>query len=167
MAKIERTYNIPLRTSFRNVPEYKRAKKAVNAVKRFIEQHMKSDKIKLGNNLNKKLWQNGIKNPPHHVKVTALKEDDGLVRVELFGFNVSEVALKPKKDEKPKKEEAAKKEEAQAEKPGKEEKSTEPKMEEQKQEAEGPKKEEKRNKAEEPKSAKPKKAPAKKTKKVE
>ena len=82
----ERSYNIPLRREFMKVQRYKRAKKAVNAVKKFLSRHMKSETIKVGKNLNKKIWERGIKNPPHHVKVTARKDKEGVVFAELFGI---------------------------------------------------------------------------------
>jgi len=82
---LERTYIIPLRSEWSKVPKYKRAKKAVKAIKEFMQRHMKSDNVKVGEILNKLIWQNGIKNPPHKVKVTAIKEEDGMVKVELFG----------------------------------------------------------------------------------
>ena len=75
MAKIERTYTIPLRKSWRKAPSYKRAKRAVTAVQRFIKKHMKSDDVKIGRNLNKKIWERGIKNPPHKIKVNLVKEE--------------------------------------------------------------------------------------------
>ncbi|MGC8929807.1 MAG: 50S ribosomal protein L31e, partial [Candidatus Woesearchaeota archaeon] len=75
---IERTYNIPLRKEFMKVPKYKKAKKAVKAVKEFLSRHLKQDdldKIKIGEKLNLKIWEHGIKNPPHHIKVNAIKTD--------------------------------------------------------------------------------------------
>ncbi len=100
----ERTYNIPLRKEWLKTPKYKRAKKAVTAIKEFLVKHMKSDNIKLGKLLNLDLWKHGIKNPPHHIKVTAIKEDDGTVKAELFGkkyeeFKKIEKVEKTKKDE--------------------------------------------------------------------
>ncbi len=83
MAKLEREYNIPLRKSFEKGPGYKRTNKAVRAVREFIAKHMKSDTVKIGAFLNAKLWAKGIKNPPHHVAVKAIKDDDGIVSVEL------------------------------------------------------------------------------------
>ena len=97
MAKIERTYNIPLRREWLNAPSYKRAKKAMAAVRSFLQKHMKSDNVKLGGHLNRHVWKRGIKHPPHHVKVTAIKDDEGIVRAELFGHKIEE-----KKKEEPK-----------------------------------------------------------------
>lgn len=95
MAKIERIYTIPLRHEWLKVPAYKRSKKAMTAVRAFLRKHMKSENVKLGRMLNMHVWENGIKKPPHHVKVTAVKFDDGMVRAELIGYPVEE-----KKEEK-------------------------------------------------------------------
>lgn len=95
MAKRERTYNIPIRKEFRNAPLHKRADRAVTAVQDFLKRHMKSDEVKLGQGLNQKIWERGMRNPPHHVKVTAIKDENGLVTAELFG----EVYNEPTREE--------------------------------------------------------------------
>jgi large subunit ribosomal protein L31e len=86
----ERTYIIPLRKDVNKSPMYKRAKKAVNTVRHFLEKHMKSDDVKLGNMLNLMLWKRGIRNPPGKVKVTVVKDDKGVVKAELFGHTYVE-----------------------------------------------------------------------------
>lgn len=90
MAVIERIYNIPLRRGFLKSPKYRRAKKAISVIKEYVSKHMKSEDILLGPRLNLKVWENGIKNPPHHVKVSVIKDDKGQVRVELIGFEFKE-----------------------------------------------------------------------------
>ncbi len=82
---IERTYNIPLRKEYQKAPNWKRTPKAVVALQEFLVRHMKSEDIKIGNDVNRLIWQHGIQNPPHHVKVTAKKDDKGVVSVSLFG----------------------------------------------------------------------------------
>ena len=101
---IERTYNIPLRREFQKVPRWKKTKKAVSAVRQFLQKHMKSDDVKLGKALNEKVWKNGWKNPPHHVKVTASKDDKGIVTAELFGVKKEEPPKTDKKKAEEKKE---------------------------------------------------------------
>jgi len=135
---IERTYNIPLRKEFQKVPRYKKSKKAVTALRQFLSKHMKSDNIKIGKEINEKIWNHGIKNPPHHVKVTVTKDDKGEVKAEFFGMKKKEVK-KGKKDKKKevKKEPEVKKEE------------TTPEVKETTETKEAPKKE---VKAEEPKT---------------
>lgn len=90
MAKIERTYNVPLRRTFVRSPRYKRSKKAVTVLREFIVKHMKSEDIKIGKHLNEFIWKDGIKNPPHHVKIQVVKDDKGVVRAELFGQKYEE-----------------------------------------------------------------------------
>ena len=107
---LERVYNIPLRKEFHKVPEYKRSKKAMRAIKEFLVKHMKSDKVKLTRFLNTKIWEHGIKNPPHHVKVIAKKDEEGNVIANLEGApeekKVEQVKKKAEKKEEEKPEAA-------------------------------------------------------------
>ena len=80
---LERVYNIPLRMETLKVPPFKKANKAVKTVRQFISKHMKSENVVIGRYLNLKIWNHGAKNPPHHVKVNAVKDDKGKVFVEL------------------------------------------------------------------------------------
>ncbi|MFH1770244.1 MAG: 50S ribosomal protein L31e [archaeon] len=161
---LERVYNVPLRKGWLKAPKYKRAKKAVKTLREFLQKHMKSDEVRIGKEANELIWERGIKNPPHHIKVTVTKDDDGIVRAELEGFEYKEAVKAKAKEEKAtglkgklqdavgkikeedKKEEAKeeKKVEEKEEKPAKEEKKETP--------AKKPAK----------KKATPKKAPAKK-----
>ena len=81
----ERTYNVPLRKEYLKVANWRRTEKAVTAVKEFLVRHMKSKEVKLSKPLNEKLWEHGIKNPPHHVKITVSKDENGVVRAKLYG----------------------------------------------------------------------------------
>lgn len=106
---MERTYNIPLRKEFRKAPKYKRTTKAVKALRKFISKHMKSDEIKIGRNLNQHMWKDGIKNPPHHVKVTLVKDEEGVVKAELFGHKYVELTKEEMEKQLEDQEKAAKK----------------------------------------------------------
>ena len=140
---LERTYNVPLRKEFLKVPKYKRAKKAVTALKQFLVKHMKSDNVKIGKYLNDEIWKHGIKNPPHHVKLNAVKDKEGLITAELVGAPVDK-----KEEEETKKEEEPKVEEKEVEQVST--KSEETKVEEkpatEKKETKSPKKEPKKDK---------------------
>ncbi len=94
---LERTYNVPLRKEYLKAPRYLRAKKAVKALKEFLIKHMKSDNVRLEKEVNELVWKKGIKNPPHHVKVVARKDERGVVSVELFGAKKKEAKVKEKK----------------------------------------------------------------------
>ena len=86
--KIEREYVIPLREKVRVVPRYKKTPKAVKTIKEFLARHMRVKdrdlkKIKIDKHLNELLWRRGIKNPPHKIKVRAIKDSKtDIVRVE-------------------------------------------------------------------------------------
>jgi large subunit ribosomal protein L31e len=115
---LERTYNVPLRKEWIKVPRYKRAKKAVKALKEFIIRNMKPEldekgkyNIKILKYANLEIWKHGIKNPPHHIKVNTVKDEKGKVLVELEGKPMHEEAA-----EKEKKKEAEKQPETKEEK---------------------------------------------------
>ena len=110
--KLERVYNVPLRRDWIRTPKYRRTKKAVKALKEFLARHMKPGfdekgrmKLKIGRMANLDLWKHGIKNPPHHIKVKAVKEADGTVKAELIGFEYKEEKKAEKKEKKSKAEE--------------------------------------------------------------
>ena len=86
---------------------WNRTKKAVTALRQFLARHMKSEDVRLSKELNEEMWKHGIKNPPHHVKVTVMKDDKGVVRAELFGAE-KPASKKEKKERKAAKKEAKK-----------------------------------------------------------
>lgn len=98
--KLERTYVIPLRKHWRKAPIYKRSKRAINALRKFLVKHMKSDNVKIGLELNNLIFSHGFKHPPSKVQVTAIKED-GIVKVNLVGIPYKE-ATKEEKEKKAK-----------------------------------------------------------------
>ena len=74
----ERVYVIPLRAAKR-VPRQRRARRAVKIAREFLMHHMKSERIKLDEALNRKIWRRGAEKPPSRVRVRAVKRDDGSV----------------------------------------------------------------------------------------
>lgn len=106
--KLERNYIIPLRRGTVKIQRYLRAKKAISVVRKFMKRHMKSENIKIGQELNELIWGRGGKYVPGKVNVTAVKEDD-IVYVNLIG-------IKPRNEEK-KKEEAKEEKKPEKEKP--------------------------------------------------
>ena len=90
--KITREYTIPLRKKTILVPRYKKANRAVKAIKEFLVKHMKvrdrdTSKVRLDKYINEYIWYRGIKKPPAKVKVTATKDNTtGIVHVELVNI---------------------------------------------------------------------------------
>ena len=83
---VERLYTIPLGKAYEAVRK-KRAKRAVNMIRRFIIRHMKLESeadLSLDPSLNEFLWTRGIEKPPRRVRVRATKDRDGFVKVYLI-----------------------------------------------------------------------------------
>ena len=81
----ERTYVIPLRREFLKKAKYNRTKRAVSTIQNFVIKHMKVKEVKIGKNLNEKIWERGRRNPPSKIKIKAIIEDS-YARVELPEF---------------------------------------------------------------------------------
>lgn len=159
--QVERVYTINLGKVLLS-PNNQRAKRAINMIREFAARHMKSEKIKIEEDVSHLVWARGIKHPPRKIRVKLTKDDGGNVLISKY----QEEDTKTKKEEiVEKKTRSQKSETVVEEKPTetKEEKvetkpKTESKQEKQKQEAkpEKPKKEEKSEKKieEKPKSNK-------------
>ena len=89
---LERIYTVPLRSAFLRAPNYCRTPRAVRALRAFLARHMKAspENVRIGLHLNNHIWSRGIRNPPHKVKLTATKDDEGIVKAELFGKTFEE-----------------------------------------------------------------------------
>ena len=80
---ITRVYTINLGKAW-ITPEHKRTDRVVNMIREFAEKHMKSNEIKLDQDLNRQLWSRGKTNPPRKVRVKMVKEEGGTVTVSLY-----------------------------------------------------------------------------------
>jgi large subunit ribosomal protein L31e len=124
--ELEREYNVPLRKGWLKSPKYKRAKKAIRTLKEFLQRHMKSENVKIGKYANIKVWEKGMQNPPHHLKVKVTKDSEGKVMAELVGAPV-DMPKESKKGKKGTKAEAPKAPEEKKEVKGEEAKAPEAK----------------------------------------
>jgi large subunit ribosomal protein L31e len=102
---LEREYIVPLRKEWLKVPEYKRASKAIKALKQFIAKHMKlydTDlrKVKIDQLLNNEIRFRGMRKPPAKIKVKAIKLDNDTIRVELVDLPVHVKFKKAREDKK-------------------------------------------------------------------
>ncbi len=154
----ERVYTINLGKAWLS-PNNQRAKRAINMIKEFATHHMKTEQIKIDQDLSQAVWMRGIRRPPRKIRVKMAKTDEGHVLVSPYEEEVK--ASEEKTEEKSKGKKAKKQPE-----PKVETEKIEPKVEEPKATPE-PKKAEK--KPEEPKKeakkeVKPKKTEAKKPK---
>jgi large subunit ribosomal protein L31e len=78
----EQIYIIPLR-AVQHTPRWERGKRAMKAIRDFLARHMKSEDIKLAQNINEAVWERGSHKPPSRIRVRAMKFEDGQVQAEL------------------------------------------------------------------------------------
>ncbi|HEY5632049.1 MAG TPA: 50S ribosomal protein L31e [Nitrososphaeraceae archaeon] len=86
---LTRVYTINLGKAW-ITPKYKRADRVINIVRDFAKRHMKSDEIKIDQDLNRQIWSRGKTNPPRKIRVRMIKDEDETTIVSLF-----EVAKEP------------------------------------------------------------------------
>lgn len=163
----ERVYTINLGKVWLS-PNNRRAKRAINMIREFATRHMKTEQIKIDQDLSQTVWKNGIRSPPRKIRVKMTKTEEGYVLVSPYEEEkkveekVEEIPkeVKPKESEAKVEEVQEKIEEVEEEKPAAKEKKVEKKPEAKKVSEEKPKKSEKK------KESKPAKKPdSKKSKK--
>jgi large subunit ribosomal protein L31e len=61
---------------------------------------MKSDEVKLDQDLNRQIWRRGKTNPPRKVRLKLVKDEDGTVVVSLYDEAMKDEQDKPRSKEK-------------------------------------------------------------------
>ena len=167
--ELERVYTIPLGKVLLSQSQH-RAVRAINMIREFARKHMKTQEIKIDEEVAHLIWSKGVRSPPRKIRVKLTKTDDGYILV----TNYQDDAESDEKDSKkspeikqkvePQKddpdaievtEETLKAETVEVEKPKAKEskpKVEKPKAKESKPKAEKPKAKESKPKAEKPKA---------------
>jgi large subunit ribosomal protein L31e len=155
---VERVYTINLGKVLLS-PNNQRAKRAINMIREFAIHHMKSEDIKIEEDVSHLVWARGIRHPPRKIRVKLTKDDDGTVLISKYQEEKPKKEAVEKKPKSQKAEKVEEKSEAKPEesKPTKSESTSEKKLEtkeEPKAEAkpEKPKKEQKSEKKTEEKT---------------
>ncbi len=65
-------------------PRYRRTDRVINMIREFAKKSMKSDEVKLDQDLNRQIWKRGKTNPPRKVRLKLVKDEDGAVVVSLY-----------------------------------------------------------------------------------
>ena len=112
---VERVYTINLGKVLLS-PNNQRPKRAINMIREFAIHHMKSESVKIEEDVSHLIWARGIRHPPRKIRVKLTKDDDGTVLISKY------------QEEKPKKEEAVEKKPKQQKTEKTEEKPEEPKL---------------------------------------
>jgi large subunit ribosomal protein L31e len=79
---LERIYTINLGKVLLS-PNNQRAKRAINMIREFASKHMKSENVKIEEEVSHLVWAHGIRHPPRKIRVKITK-DDGNVMVSKY-----------------------------------------------------------------------------------
>ena len=93
--EIERVYTINLGKVLLS-PKNQRAKRAINMIREFATRHMKSENVKIEEDVSHLIWSRGIRHPPRKIRVKLTKDEDDMVLISKY----QEEITKTKKEEK-------------------------------------------------------------------
>ena len=93
--ELERVYTIPLGKVLLSQSQH-RAVRAINMIREFARKHMKTQEIKIDEEVAHLIWSKGVRSPPRKIRVKMTKTDDGHIIV----TNYEEVAESDEKDSK-------------------------------------------------------------------
>ncbi len=79
----ERIYTINLGKVLLS-PNNIRAKRAINMIKEFTMHHMKTNNVRISEDVAHYVWKRGIKHPPRKIRVGMERTDEGFVLVYLY-----------------------------------------------------------------------------------
>ena len=75
---IERIYTINLGKVLLS-PNNQRAKRAINMIREFATKHMKSENVKIEEEISHLVWARGIRHPPRKIRVKITKDDGNVI----------------------------------------------------------------------------------------
>ncbi|HET6516988.1 MAG TPA: 50S ribosomal protein L31e [Nitrosopumilaceae archaeon] len=78
--ELERVYTINLGKVLLS-PDNQRSKRAINMIREFARHHMKTEDVRIDEDLARQVWKRGIKHPPRKVRVRMTKTDEGFVLI--------------------------------------------------------------------------------------
>ena len=95
---LSRVYTINLGKAWLT-PRYRRTDRVMNMVREFAVKNMKSDEVKIDQDLSRHIWARGRTNPPRKVRVKMVKDEDDIVTVSLYEEAVEEVSEEEEREE--------------------------------------------------------------------
>src|ERR671931_227603 len=80
---LSRVYTVNLGKAWLT-PRYRRTDRVMSMVREFAKKNMKSDDVKIDQDLGRHIWSRGKTNPPRKVRVKMIKDEDDVVTVSLY-----------------------------------------------------------------------------------
>jgi len=87
--EVDRVYTIPLGKVLLS-PHNQRSKRAINMIKEFASHHMKTERIKIDQDVSHQVWARGIRHPPRKIRVRMSKDEDGNILVSKYEEDLKE-----------------------------------------------------------------------------
>ena len=84
--ELERVYTIPLGKVLLSQSQH-RAVRAINMIREFSRKHMKTQEIKIDEEVAHLIWSKGVRSPPRKIRVKLTKTDDGFILVTNYQDN--------------------------------------------------------------------------------
>jgi len=81
--ELERVYTINLGKVLLSANTH-RATRAINMIREFARHHMKTENVKIDEDLAHEIWKRGIRHPPRKIRVRMTKTDEGSVLISLY-----------------------------------------------------------------------------------
>ncbi|NMI83578.1 MAG: 50S ribosomal protein L31 [Candidatus Nitrosopelagicus brevis] len=78
--ELERVYTVPLGKVLLSQSQH-RAVRAINMIREFARKHMKTQEIKIDEEVAHLIWSKGVRSPPRKIRVRMTKTDDGYILV--------------------------------------------------------------------------------------
>ena len=78
--ELERVYTIPLGKVLLSQSQH-RSVRAINMIREFARKHMKTQEIKIDEEVAHLIWSKGVRSPPRKIRVKMVKTDDGHILV--------------------------------------------------------------------------------------
>jgi large subunit ribosomal protein L31e len=103
---LERIYTINLGKVLLS-PNNQRAKRAINMIREFATKHMKSENVKIEEEVSHLVWARGIRHPPRKIRVKITKDDSNII---VSKYQEKSAEDTPKKEDKKSKEKSKKEE---------------------------------------------------------
>ena len=94
--ELERVYTIPLGKVLLSQSQH-RAVRAINMIREFARKHMKTQEIKIDEEVAHLIWSKGVRSPPRKIRVKLTKTDDGYILVTNYQDDAESDEKNPKK----------------------------------------------------------------------
>ena len=86
---VERIYTINLGKVLLS-PNNRRSKRAINMIKEFATHHMKTEQIRIDQDLSHKIWEKGIRHPPRKIRVKMNRLEDDYILISPYDENADD-----------------------------------------------------------------------------